>query len=237
MKLVSKMALASALLFMTATACSPSEKKAADPQVPAEAVEAKADAVPARDDADFAKLLQPEKLNETAPAQFFVDVKTTKGTFKLEIHRDWAPIGVDRFYNLVKAGFFTDIAFFRMVRGFVVQFGIHGSPLVSSVWREANLNDDPVRETNAKGTLTFATAGPNTRTTQFFINLADNARLDQMGFAPIGKIVSGHEVVDALNFEYHERPNQGKIQFEGNAYLKAQFPKLDYIESMTVVEQ
>lgn len=240
MKLFSKIALASALLLMTMTACSPSEKKASDPQAkaPAEAPAAEAPAAeaPARDDSAFAKLLQPEKLNETAPAKFVVDVKTTKGNFKLEINRDWAPIGVDRFYNLVKAGFFDDIAMFRMVKGFVVQFGIHGSPLVSSVWREANLQDDPVRETNAKGTLTFATAGPNTRTTQFFINLEDNPRLDQMGFAPIGKIIAGQEVIDALNFEYGERPNQGKIQFEGNKYLKSQFPNMDYIVSMTIVE-
>lgn len=240
MKLVSGIALASAFLLTTMTACSPSEKKAADPQTPAPAeapaAAAPAAEAPARDDAAFAKLLQPEKLNETAPAQFFVDVKTTKGNFKLEINRDWAPIGVDRFYNLVKAGFFSDIAMFRMVKGFVIQFGIHGSPLVSSVWREANLQDDPVRETNAKGTLTFATAGPNTRTTQFFINIADNPRLDQMGFAPIGKVVSGQEVIDALNFEYGERPNQGQIQFEGNKYLKAKFPNMDYIQSMTIAE-
>ncbi|MBQ1925078.1 MAG: peptidylprolyl isomerase [Proteobacteria bacterium] len=197
------------------------------------AAEAKAGAM---DAADLSKLLQPENLTEKAPDQFVVDVQTTKGLIKLELNRAWAPKGVDRFYNLVKAGYFTDIALFRMVKGFVVQFGIHGTPIVSSVWREANIADDPVVETNARGTIVFATAGPNTRTTQLFINLADNARLDGMGFAPIGKVIAGMDIVDGLNYEYGERPNQTKIQKEGNAYLKPNFPNLDYIERMTIAE-
>ena len=191
-------------------------------------------AEPARDEAAFAKLLNPDEFKDIAPDQFNVIVKTTKGDVKIELHRDWAPNGVDRFYNLVKGGFFNDIALFRMVKGFVVQFGIHGSPLVSGAWREAIIKDDPVRETNAKGTLTFATAGRDTRTTQLFINLQDNKRLDQMGFSPIGKIVEGMDVIENLNFEYGERPNQGRIQSQGNAYLKTQFPNLDYIVSMTI---
>ena len=237
----------SALFFLGGlTSCSPSGKNAQEPQqtqnapapaeTPAPAAAAPAPAPAKVDEAALAKLLQPDKLNETAPAQFIVDIQTTKGTIRVEMHRDWAPNGVDRFYNLVKSGFFTDIAMFRMVKGFVVQFGIHGSPLVSSVWRDANITDDPVIESNVKGTLTFATAGPNTRTTQLFINLNDNIRLDKMGFAPIGKIISGMDVVDALNYEYSERPNQGKIQMEGNEYLKAQFPNMDYIKSMTIVD-
>ena len=230
-----------ALFFLTS--CSSAEKKnIADPQNNSEtqaaqqAAPAQAEPAKLKDDAAIALLLQPEELTETAPDTFVVDVKTTKGLIKVELHRDWAPNGVDRFYNLVKAGFFSDIALFRMVKGFVVQFGIHGSPLVSSVWRDANIIDDPVKETNARGTIVFATAGPNTRTTQLFINLADNRRLDQMGFAPIGKIVAGMDIVDALNYEYAERPNQGKIQMNGNAYLKESFPNLDYIESMTIVQ-
>ena len=188
------------------------------------------------DPSSMARLLVPEKLDETAPAEFRVKMSTTKGDIVFEIRRDWAPRGVDRFYNLVRAGFFSDIAFFRMVKGFVVQFGIHGTPVVSGVWREASILDDAVVESNRAGTLTFATAGPDTRTTQLFINLADNVRLDSMGFAPIGRVVSGMEVISSLNFGYGERPNQGRIQKEGNAYLRASFPELDYIKSVTVME-
>ncbi|MBR4986927.1 MAG: peptidylprolyl isomerase [Proteobacteria bacterium] len=238
MKLIS-MICASVLVLTCLVSC----RKAENPdtntaQQPVAAAQTAADETKdsAKDAADLSRLLQPDMLNETAPAQFLVDVKTTKGMIRLELNRAWAPKGVDRFYNLVKAGYFSDIAFFRMVKGFVIQFGIHGTPLVSSVWREANIGDDPVVETNARGTIVFATAGPNTRTTQLFINLADNARLDDMGFAPIGKVVSGMDIVDSLNFEYGERPNQMKIQKDGNAYLKPNFPKLDYIESMTIAE-
>lgn len=187
--------------------------------------------------ADLARLLTPEALTEQAPDLFQVDVETTKGKIVLELHREWAPQGVDRFYNLVKAGFFKDIALFRMVKNFVVQFGIHGTPIVSSVWRDARISDDPVKMSNVRGTLTFATAGANTRTTQLFINLGDNGMLDSQGFAPIGKVISGMEIVDGLNYEYGERPNQGKIQSDGNSYLKDKFPALDYIVSMKIAEQ
>ena len=235
--------IASILMLTSLVACSPSEKNAAQINEQnaqnAQAAEAPAAQAPAaapakRDDAAFAKLLEPSKLNETAPDQFVVTVKTTKGIVKIEINRDWAPKGVDRFYNLVKVGFFTDIAIFRMVKGFVIQFGIHGTRLVSSVWEKANIDDDPVKESNLRGTLTFATGGPNTRTTQLFINLNDNIRLDMMGFSPIGKVIEGMEIIDALNFEYGERPNQGRIHAQGNQYLRSQFPNLDYIESMVI---
>ena len=241
--------IASILILTSLAACSPSEKNATQVNEQnvqnaqnAQAAEApaapapKADPAPAaqRDDAAFAKLLDPSRLNETAPDTFIVEVKTTKGIVKIELHRDWAPKGVDRFYNLVKAGFFSDIAIFRMVKGFVIQFGIHGAPIVSSAWEDARIEDDPVKESNVRGTHTFATGGPNTRTTQLFINLNDNIRLDMMGFAPIGKVIEGMDIIDALNFEYAERPNQGRIHAQGNAYLKAQFPNLDYIESMTI---
>lgn len=225
-------------LWMGLSACSPTEKKAAAPETAKEPAQVEETAKVAQEDsaADMARLLTPETLNAQAPELFNVEIETTKGRIVVEMHRDWAPNGVDRFYNLVEAGFFKDIALFRMVKGFVVQFGIHGTPLVSSVWREASIQDDPVKTTNARGTLTFATAGPNTRTTQLFINLGDNAMLDKQGFSPIGKITSGMDVVDALNYEHGERPNQGKIQKEGNAYLKEKFPGLDYIVSMKIAK-
>lgn len=215
------------------SACSPSGKTVANEPAPVKAPQR--EEAPAVSNARMARLLQPEKLREMAPQEFTVEMKTTKGNVKIAVYRDWAPDGADRFYNLVKSGFFRDIAMFRMVKGFVVQFGIHGSPLVSSVWRDATIADDAVKETNARGTLTFAKAGPDTRTTQLFINLQDNPRLDAMGFAPIGKIVEGMDVIDAMNFSYGERPNQARIQREGNDYLKKSFPGLDYIESINIL--
>ena len=190
----------------------------------------------ASDDANTAKLIDPSLLNETAPLTFHVLVQTTKGNMRFKIDRTWAPHGVDRFYNLVKNGYFTDIAMFRMVPGFVVQFGIHGKPILNDVWREATIPDDPANQTNADGTLTFANAGPNTRTTQMFFNIANNAALDNRGFPPIGKLVEGREVLDKLNYEYGEKPHQGMIQKKGNAYLKESFPNLDYILSITIEE-
>jgi peptidyl-prolyl cis-trans isomerase A (cyclophilin A) len=170
------------------------------------------------------------KMNEQAPTTFKAEFTTSAGDFVVEVTRDFSPHGADRFYNLVKEGFFDGQRFFRVVPGFVVQFGIHGDPQISAVWRDANIPDDPVQTTNARGTLTFATAGPNTRTTQLFINYRDNNRLDGMGFSPFGKIVEGMDVVEKINSEYGEKPSQGKIQAEGNAYLEDKFPKLDYIE-------
>lgn len=231
------MALVSLIL-----ACSPAEKAVAQngtpgtPQPTSDAQAPAAAQAPARDDAAFVKLLDPEQVKDTAPALCKVKVKTTKGDFTIELHRDWAPIGVDRFYSLVKAGFFSDIALFRMVKGFVIQFGIHGSPLVSSAWEDAIIPDEPVRQTNNRGMLTFAKAGPDTRTTQLFINLNDNFTLDKQGFPPIGKVIEGMEVIDNLNYEYGQKPSQGKIHTQGNAYLKAEFPNLDYIISMEVIE-
>ena len=187
-------------------------------------------------------LPDPAKATATAPKVFKVKMATTKGDFVIEVHRDWAPIGADRFYNLVKLGYFNDVAFFRVIKGFMVQFGIHGDPKVAAQWHDAHINDDPAgKQSNTRGMVTFATAGPNTRTNQIFINYVDNARLDGMGFAPIGKVVSGMNVVDALEDMYGEGapngrgPAQGRFQSEGNAYLKAQFPKLDYIKSATLV--
>ncbi len=179
----------------------------------------------------------PAKLTATAPETFKAQFDTTRGKFTIEVTRSLAPNGADRFYNLVKSGYFKDIAFFRVVPHFMVQFGIHGDPAVSAKWREANIPDDPVKGSNSRGTLTFATAGPNTRTTQLFINFADNAFLDGQGFSPFGKVTEGMDVVDKINAEYGETPNQGRIQMQGNAYLKSEFPNLDYIKSATIVAE
>ena len=182
----------------------------------------------------------PAALNEPAPAVYKAKFDTSKGTFVIEVHRDWAPNGADRFYNLVKNGFFDNARFFRVISGFMVQFGINADPKLSAVWREARIKDDPVKQSNKRGLITFATAGPNTRTTQVFINFADNNMLDRQGFAPFGQVVSGMPVVDALYSGYGEGapggqgPEQGRIQREGNTYLVKQFGKLDYIKKATI---
>jgi peptidyl-prolyl cis-trans isomerase A (cyclophilin A) len=182
-----------------------------------------------------ADLTNPSKLTEKAPDTFKVKFDTTKGSFTVEVTRSLAPNGADRFYNLVKAGYFKDIGFFRVVPGFMVQFGIDGDPKISAAWREANIPDDPVKGSNTRGTITFATAGPNTRTTQHFINYGNNTFLDGQGFAPFGKVIEGMDVVDKINSEYRENPNQGAIQMQGNEYLKKSFPNLDYIKSATLL--
>jgi peptidyl-prolyl cis-trans isomerase A (cyclophilin A) len=187
-------------------------------------------------------LSDPASLNEKAPAVYKAKFDTSKGPFVIEVNRDWAPRGADRFYNLVKNGFFDNARFFRVIEGFMVQFGINGDPNIAAVWRDADIKDDPVKQSNARGTITFATAGPNTRTTQVFINFADNAPLDGQGFAPFGKVVSGMEVVDSLYGGYGEGapngngPDQGRLQQQGNAYLEKDFPKLDFIKTATIAE-
>ncbi len=186
-------------------------------------------------------LLNPSLATETAPAEFKVQMETTKGSFVVAVHRDWAPKGVDRFYNLVKIGFYDDIAFFRAVPGFVAQFGIHGNPAVTQAWSNSDIQDDPVKHSNTKGTLTFATSGPNSRTTQLFISYEDNTNLDGMGFAAFGEVVAGIDVVGKLYTGYGEGaprgrgPDQGMITHQGNEYLKKGFPKLDYIVHATIV--
>jgi len=183
----------------------------------------------------------PSKLKEKAPDTFKAEFDTTKGKFTVEVTRSLSPNGADRFYNLVKSGYFKDIIFFRVIPGFMAQFGINGDPEISKKWRDANIADDPVKGSNTRGTITFATAGPNTRSTQFFINFVDNTTLDGMGFSPFGKVVEGMDVVDKINGEYGEGaprgrgPRQDLIQTEGNAYLKKNFPNLDSIKSVTLV--
>jgi peptidyl-prolyl cis-trans isomerase A (cyclophilin A) len=182
----------------------------------------------------------PASLNAQAPAVYRARFDTSKGAFVIEVHRDWAPNGADRFYNLVKSGFYSGDRFFRVIPGFMAQFGISGDPRISAAWRQANIPDDPVRQSNRRGFITFATAGPNTRTTQVFINYADNQTLDGMGFAPFGRVVSGMNVVDALYGGYGEGapegqgPAQGLIQRQGNSYLMRDFPKLDFIKSAAI---
>ncbi len=185
-------------------------------------------------------LSNPAALTAQAPASYKVKFDTSKGPFIVQVHRDWAPLGADRFYNLVKNGFYDNARFFRVVSGFMVQFGINADPRLSAVWRDAAINDDPVKQSNARGMITFAMRGPNTRTTQVFINFGNNARLDTGGFAPFGQVVSGMTVVDALYSGYGEGaprgagPEQGRIQSEGNAYLIKEFAKLDYIKTATI---
>jgi peptidyl-prolyl cis-trans isomerase A (cyclophilin A) len=180
-------------------------------------------------------LLDPSTLKARAPEMFRAQLNTTKGPVILEITRAWAPLGADRFYNLVRAGFFTNCTFFRVVPGFMVQFGISPRPDVARVWESANIADDPVKQSNKRGMITFATAGPNTRTTQLFINYSDNAPLDPQGFAPFGQVVEGMDVVDKIYSGYGEQPNQGRLQSEGKAYTDKSFPMLDKIVSATIV--
>ncbi len=187
------------------------------------------------------RLANPAALTEQAPPSYKVKFDTSKGAFVVEVHRDWAPLGADRFYNLVKNGYYDNARFFRVISGFMVQFGINADPAISAPWREAHINDDPVKVSNTRGMITFATAGPNTRTTQVFINYGNNGRLDSHGFAPFGEVVSGMNVIDALYSGYGEGapggagPEQGRVQSEGNAYLIKEFPKLDYIKTATIV--
>jgi peptidyl-prolyl cis-trans isomerase A (cyclophilin A) len=195
----------------------------------------------AAQEAAKADLKKPATLNETAPATYKVNFDTSAGSFVVEVNREWAPHGADRFYNLVKHGFYDGARFFRVISGFMVQFGISGDPALSSVWRSAQIPPDRVRQQNRRGYITFAMAGsPDTRTTQVFINFGDNTNLDSQGFAPFGRVVSGMNIVDKLHAGYGEGapsgrgPNQGRIQAEGNAYLEKDFPKLDYIKKATI---
>jgi peptidyl-prolyl cis-trans isomerase A (cyclophilin A) len=184
-------------------------------------------------------LRDPSGANAEAPAQFTVKLETSKGEVLIDVHRAWAPRGADRFYNLVKVGYYDNAAFFRVISGFMAQIGIHGDPSVSAVWRDKRISDDPVAQSNTRGMVSYAMAGKDTRTTQIFINYGNNSRLDSMGFSPFGK-VRDMKAIDALYSGYGEGapsgagPSQGRIQAEGNTYLKADFPKLDYITRATI---
>ena len=183
-------------------------------------------------------------MNQTAPDTYRVLFSTSKGDFTVEVHRAWAPKGADRFYNLVRNGFYNDVRFFRVIRDpqpFMAQFGISGNPAITAKWSDANIPDDPSKEHNTKGRITFANAGPNTRSTQVFINYGDNSRLDR-DFPPFGEVISGMDVVDQLNADYGEGapvgrgPDQDRIEKEGTPYLTKDFPKLDYVKSAKVIQ-
>jgi peptidyl-prolyl cis-trans isomerase A (cyclophilin A) len=183
------------------------------------------------------KLKDPAKLTAKAPETFKAKFSTTKGAFVIEVHRAWSPNGADRFYNLVKNGYFDGVKFFRVVPGFVVQWGIHGDPSIANKWLQANIPDDAVKESNARGFVTYAKSGaPNSRSVQLFINLGDNARLDKMGFAPFGKVTAGMDVVDKLYGGYAEGLTQlqGRIAEEGNAFLEKNYPDLDGINKASI---
>jgi peptidyl-prolyl cis-trans isomerase A (cyclophilin A) len=180
-------------------------------------------------------LMNPSALKEKAPAIYKVKFETSKGDVVIEVDRSWAPKGADRFYNLAKNGFFDGCRFFRVVPNFIVQFGLGPDAGVNKMWEAARITDDPVTKTNRKGSLTFATAGPNTRTTQLFINLKANAFLDNQGFAPFGRVVEGMEVIEGVFAGYGEAPDQSMIRNQGQKYLDGKFPNLDFIKAATIL--
>ena len=186
--------------------------------------------------ADSTARAAPSAAPTPAPDSFRVAFETTRGNFAVDVIRAWSPRGADRFHQLVEAGYFTDVAFIRVLPGFVAQFGMHGDPEVNRRWEQPIL-DDPVVQSNKRGTIVFATSGPNTRGNQFFINYSDNARLDGMGFSPFGRVVEGMSVVDSIYSGYGETPDQARVSASGNAYLKREFPRLDYIKSARIVRQ
>lgn len=233
------------LLGLLATgACAEEPQKAPQPAKTAAQPVTAATAEPAAESASKSPLFEPgsKLMNQVAPSSFKVKFQTSKGNFVMTVHRDWAPKGADRFYNLVKAGFYNDLRFFRVIDGFMVQFGIAGDPKLNEVWRAAKIQDDPVKQKNLRGFVSYAMAGPNTRTTQLFINFGDNSRLDSMGFSPFAEVTSGMEVVDEIYSGYGEGaprgsgPDQGRIQAEGNAYLDKEFPKLDKIIKASITD-
>ena len=175
-----------------------------------------------------------QSADEKAPATFKVKFDSSAGPFVVEVNRAWAPNAADHFYTLVKNGFYNEARFFRVVPGFMVQFGINADPAVQAKFKNS-IQDDPVKESNKKGYVTFAqTSAPNSRSTQIFVNYKDNAFLDGQRFAPFGRVISGMEAVEKINSEAGEKPNQGAIQSQGNAYLKKEFPKLDYVKTATI---
>jgi peptidyl-prolyl cis-trans isomerase A (cyclophilin A) len=184
----------------------------------------------------LATALAAPAVAQQAPDSFLVALATSRGSVVIAVHRDWAPRGVDRLYQLIHARFYDEARFFRVIPRFVAQFGLPADPRRRQPWSQS-IPDDPVRRPNVHGTLTFATAGPNTRTTQLFISLADNRRLDALGFAPIGRVIKGLAIVDSLYGRYGEAPSQDEIERQGNAYLTSAFPKLDYIRTARVARE
>ncbi|MFZ1809532.1 MAG: peptidylprolyl isomerase [Cyclobacteriaceae bacterium] len=185
-----------------------------------------------------------EEWKQEAPDVSKIRMKTSKGEFVIELHRAWAPIGVDRFYNLVRLGFYNDSRFYRVRKDFIMQFGIAGEPEVAQVWEKVEIDDDPVVESNKRGYISFAMTAPDTRTTQVYINLSDNIELDEQGFAPLGYVVEGMDVVDNIYSGYDEnagggmrRGKQQKLFELGNTYLDKEFPKLDKLLDAEIVKK
>lgn len=252
-----KLTLATLLLFVAACGEEPPPPKrtvAPDPNKPKTTVEAPKPAPPPtpppEEKKPAAQAAPPKVLLDPslpewlvkAPAEYKVKFSTTKGDFTMLVKQEWSPRGADRFYALVKNGYYDGVCFFRVVAGFMAQFGIHGSPEVTAVWSNATIQDDPVTQSNKRGMVTFAMRGPNSRTTQIFINYADkNVQLDSMGFSPFGQVVEGMDVVDSLYNGYGDGPprgrgpNQGFIQNQGNEYLQANFKELDYVKTARIV--
>jgi peptidyl-prolyl cis-trans isomerase A (cyclophilin A) len=186
---------------------------------------------------DKTKLKNPAALNEQAPASYKVNLDTSKGLIVITVHRDWAPLAADRFYNLVKNGFYDDARFFRVVPNFMVQFGMNADPAVTRAWANVPMKDEPTKQGNKKGYVTFArTSAPNSRGTQLFINYKDNNFLDAQGFAAFGEVTTGMDVAEKITSQYGEKPSQGEITASGNAYLNKEFPKLDYIKTATIAK-
>ncbi len=173
--------------------------------------------------------------DKKSPELYKVALDTSKGPVVIEVHRDWAPLGADRFYTLVESGYLDQARFFRTLPHFMTQFGLAADPKVTARWEGTELVDDPVRQSNTRGMVTFAKRGPNTRTTQLFINVFDNSRLDADGFAPFGRVTSGIDNVDEFYNLYGNAPEQGMIKQQGNAYLAQAFPLLDYIKTARIV--
>jgi peptidyl-prolyl cis-trans isomerase A (cyclophilin A) len=240
------------VLLLAATLCLPcacgGERDADNPKPeavkpdeakPAEATGAEEKRKPPRPE-DFRRA--KAEADPQAPDTYAVKLTTTKGEIVIDVHREWAPRGADRFHRLVKEGYYTDVAFFRVLEGFMAQAGLHGDPVMNALWRERRIPDDPVVQGNVRGRVTFAMAGPDSRTTQFFINYGTPARLDSMGFAAFGQ-VRDMTAADALYAGYGEGapkgagPHQQRIHLEGNAYLKSEFPQLDYILKAELVEE
>ena len=222
------------LVILLVGSCSPNGGKESSP-------ESAAGTGPAAAPDQHPALLVPQLAHEQAPDTFYARFQTTKGEVVIEATRDWAPLGVDRFYNLVRIGFFKDAAFFRAVQDFIVQFGVNGDPAVTKVWSIATIPDDPLRMSNQRGYLSFAQSGANSRTTQLFISLKDNPELDASGFVPVARVISGMDVVDSLYTGYGELypaghgPRFQLLNLQGNAYLRMHFPKMDYVESAEIV--
>ncbi len=187
-------------------------------------------------------LADPASATLTAPDIYKVRFETTAGEFTVKVNRRWAPLGADRFYNLIKVGYYDNTAFFRVIRGFMVQFGLNGDAIVSQAWKPATILDDPSWKSNKRGRVTFAMSGKDSRTTQIFINYGDNSKLDDQGFTPIGKVVSGMKVVNNLYSDYGEGrprgmgPDQSRVMLQGSKYLRDNYPRLDWIESATILE-